>query len=757
MALSDLFKKLAPPSEPEKQKLGIEMGAVGTEMFAGYITDDFNPNLSFPQSIDIYEEMRRSDGTVAAVLDAVKLPILEAEWRVQPASDDKRDMEIAEFVERNLFEYMDKSFEDVLREILTYKDFGFSIFEKVWAVDEGEVRIKKIAFRKQSSLSRWATDDPNVPGITQEINSDILPEDGNNMPQIPMWKLLIFSNNREGDNYEGISVLRPAYKHWYFKNVLYKLDGVKHERGAGILDIGLPAGSSESDKSKAAELGKNFKIMESSYIVRPNKEWDVKLLTAGIADQSAALMNSVQHHDRLIAKTVLAQFMNLGEGSTGSFALSKDQSDFFLLSLRASAKYIASVINEGLIKELVDYNFGKQERYPSLESSSIGSIDHSAWATVLGTLVSGGMIELTPSVRQWIYDMFKVPVQGLDELLQQQEEREEEAEQEPPEPEDDEEEPEEETDEEEGEDIEAAEFADKKKLSSLFRELNQFEQRVKFSEIDAYFTENEETVQEILDAMTEKQRERLIGEVEKIVDNKDWNAINELTLLTLASEAKKIKEIAKGAVERGKVATANELGESVPNTPAEEVRYQNARIETSIDERNRAIVRAVKFGLLSLVSQGIGKQAILFQIGEEFDKEQKKQDMQIVGRTVEDALNRGRKITFNSYQPKVFALQRSEVLDSKACNICMSMDGRIVKPDDPFANLGQVHTNCRGLWVGILKDDEDKPALKQLPKYMKDRFGTVDGTPMTNDFNQLKKPKVTKDSRAQQKIDDGVI
>lgn len=50
------------------------------------------------------------------------------------------------------------------------------------------------------------------------------------MVSIPREKLVIFSFRKEGDNYEGRSVLRSCYKSWYLKDSLYKFEAVKFEK-----------------------------------------------------------------------------------------------------------------------------------------------------------------------------------------------------------------------------------------------------------------------------------------------------------------------------------------------------------------------------------------------------------------------------------------------------------------------------------------------------------------------------------------------
>jgi len=45
-----------------------------------------------------------------------------------------------------------------------------------------------------------------------------------------------FTNGKEGENWEGVSLLRPAYKPWFMKSTLEKIDAIAHERQS----LGVP-------------------------------------------------------------------------------------------------------------------------------------------------------------------------------------------------------------------------------------------------------------------------------------------------------------------------------------------------------------------------------------------------------------------------------------------------------------------------------------------------------------------------------------
>ena len=733
---------------PKRREATIENGVSGTNIFSGIISDDYNSELSGQSAVDTYEKMRKTDGTVSAILKSVKLPILEAEYRVQPASDDKRDLEIAAFVEKNLFENVEGGFQEFLRQSMTYFDFGFSVFEKVYEVKDNQVWLKKLAFRKQSSIQQWKQIKSDYPGITQEVLGTDDAEDKPHNIDIPMWKLVVFTNDKEGINYEGISLLRTAYKHWYLKDMLYSLDGIKQERGAGVLLIELPNGFSDKDKKRAEELGRNFKISESSYIIKPNKDWGISMLTQGISDQSSSLMTSVEHHDLMIAKSILAGFLNLGSGkSGGSYALGETLQEFFTMSLNASAKYICGTMNQQMVKQLVDFNYDNVKSYPTVEVTPIGNTDTASLSKVLETLIKIGVVKPTTSIRQWAYDMFNLPVAALEEFEEETEDESVDKE------EDDVEETEIDDVEEDTEDTEDGKKKDDKmieahdcstyrvELSQPFRDLNEFEQRVKFSEIDKFFTENEDLVEEILSQLTELQLEDILKKAEKIIENEDVGGISNFDIILGALLISQLKDIAKSAYERGKKDSANEIKKSLPNTPPKETKLINAKIDAIVEARHDTLVDAVKFTLIGLIAAGVGKEASLRAIEDVVKEVTDKQANQIVGRVVEDSTNAGRSTTFNYYRDELYALQRSEVLDSKTCPICMAMDGRIVKPSDPFAKLGQVHTYCRGIWVAIVKTDSKLPAIKGLPKYITDRFVTNEGVPRTNVYKPLPEKK----------------
>ena len=49
-----------------------------------------NPDLQWPQSLEVYDQMRREDAQVGSMLSAVTLPVQSTRWEIDPsgASDE---------------------------------------------------------------------------------------------------------------------------------------------------------------------------------------------------------------------------------------------------------------------------------------------------------------------------------------------------------------------------------------------------------------------------------------------------------------------------------------------------------------------------------------------------------------------------------------------------------------------------------------------------------------------------------------------
>jgi len=80
--------------------------------------------------------------------------------------------------------------------------------------------------------------------------------------------------------------------------------------------------------------------------------------------------------------------------------------------------------------------------------------------------------------------------------------------------------------------------------------------------------------------------------------------------------------------------------------------------------------------------------------------------------------------------------------------VAPAVDGRVIEHDDPFGRNTIFHSSCRGIWVSILMDEEEKPAIGGIPQSLKDRFGDA-----VNDLIQPRTPQNTKNSLARKEVE----
>lgn len=389
-----------------------EFGSERSEFF-----DDYNPDARPPMWFRTVDKMRRGDAQVRSTMRIVKAPMLSAQWYVEPATSDPQDELIAEFIRWALFKGQSRNWQSTLWSALLALDYGVSILEKVfyrttWKSDapgakpRNVVAWKKFAPRHPSTIEEFLLDDNGGVRAVEhtKISGDI--SFSVETVRIPTKKILRFTFDDEGSPW-GFSLLRSAYKHWYYKDNLYKVDAIQKERhGIGVPEIQLPPGFTEQDKKFARQLGKNLRSNESAYAVKP-PGWEIGFID--LPTQPVAVMSSAEHHDLMLARNVLAQFLNLGTSEVGSRSMAAPMQDLFLKAQRYIADMVSEVFNRYAIPELVNLNFNTT-RYPRIKVRRIGEAnDQRAFASTVNSLVEAGMLTPDDETEKWVREMIEFP------------------------------------------------------------------------------------------------------------------------------------------------------------------------------------------------------------------------------------------------------------------------------------------------------------------------------------------------------------
>jgi hypothetical protein len=405
-------------------------GPAGTPIISGFVEDiqEYNPELRGRAALMIYEQMRRSDADVAAVLAACKLPIRGAEYKVMPGVDEgqpgyREALQVAKLCEDNLFGGLEKEnslgmkssqrWESVIQNALLSLDYGCAGHEDIWTIDGNMVRLTKLAPRLPLTFYRFHID-PDGETLTSVEQWGYRGQDWVNV-MVPADKFTLFVHDMEGANFYGKSLLRAAYQHWYIKQALQKIDAIACERnGVGIPHVGLAQNAGAPDTALATEYVENVSANENSGIVTPfGYTFDIK----GVTGREHQILPSIQHQSEMICRSALAMFLTLGTSQSGSRALGNAHIDFFEMALQAEARFICDTISETTIRRWVDFNFPTKTRkipYPRLQAPHIAVLNPLDLFTAFKDLASANVDILHPDdeLENWVRDKAGAPRKG---------------------------------------------------------------------------------------------------------------------------------------------------------------------------------------------------------------------------------------------------------------------------------------------------------------------------------------------------------
>lgn len=377
----------------EKPSLGKIFGHVGTTNYGGILADiDYNRDWApgpGSKKWEIIDEMRLSDGQVEGTLRFCKDPIMAATWSVEAASEDPRDIEIAEFCEWNLMEGMGTDWDYVLYHFLLALDFGFMVFEKVWAYDRdtGRIYLQKLDPRLSKTIYRWNENEEGELETVEQLVPSVRTD------PMPAEKIVHFAFDMEGKNYEGRSILRSAYKHWKMKLAFEKISAMSYERfGMGIPIFNEPDGATDEDRDACDELGEDLCAHEKGF-ARVPYGWELKV---EFADGWKSPHAEIKYHNEMISAGIMQQFTNLGTTETGSRAVAEVLKDPYYLSLESVANRIARKLSKTVIPELVRYNWEGVSEYPQVKCSDIRAQSVEVISEALSKLAAGSFI--TPTI-----------------------------------------------------------------------------------------------------------------------------------------------------------------------------------------------------------------------------------------------------------------------------------------------------------------------------------------------------------------------
>lgn len=393
----------------------VELGSSGLRRWGGHVDEEFLTRLKGRKGVSVFREMSDNDPIVGAMLFAVKNILRGTEFRVSAASDDFEDKRAAHFVE-TCMDDMSHPWSDFMTECLTHLEYGWSYHEIVYKRRVGDVRNpqfkskysdgmigwRKIPARAQETLLEWKFDeDGGIQGLVQLAPPDF------KRAFIPIDKALLFRTTSAKNNPEGRSLLRNAYRPWYFKKRTEEIEGIGIERDlAGLPVAYIPAEYlSPNAKPEEKAIADAFKKLvrqvrrdEQEGLVLPmefdpdsgNELYRFELLNSGGTRQFPT-EQVIQRYSQHIAMTILADFILLGHEKIGSYALSTSKTGIFRAALQAIVDNVADVFNRHAVPRLFELNNWKVHEYPTIEAGEVDPPDLNELSAFIQTLSGSGM------------------------------------------------------------------------------------------------------------------------------------------------------------------------------------------------------------------------------------------------------------------------------------------------------------------------------------------------------------------------------
>ncbi len=392
------------------------LGVPGSAIFGGFVqNNEKNPNLSVHgERYKTYSEILANTSIVAAGVRYFLNLVTKVRWNFMP-SDADTDGRFAELAERMLTEDPATPWHRIVRRAAMYRFYGFSIQE--WTAERGEdgfLTFADVAPRAQVTIERWDADvEGKILGVLQRS-----PQDSRDI-YIPREKVMYIVDDTLSDTPDGLGLFRHLVAPAQRLSRYEQLEGFGFEtdlrgipigrgpfselaeavRGGSISEsqrvaIEAPLRAFIKDHVKSANLGMlldsiTYQSQDESGRPSPNKQWDVEILK-GSATSFSENAAAIERLNREMARILGVEQLMLGSDSAGSFAMSKDKTNSFFLSVDSSLTELRAAVKDDLLDTIWELNGWPDEMKPTLTTDAVRFTDVEEVAATLRDMATAG-------------------------------------------------------------------------------------------------------------------------------------------------------------------------------------------------------------------------------------------------------------------------------------------------------------------------------------------------------------------------------
>lgn len=358
-----------------------------------------------PGTARAMKDMLRQDGQARKVEQVLTLPIRSAPWEIRKSPGGEAEYQ---YVKAQLEDKLDR----MIDQITTAITFRKAYFEISYGLDGDTVTVQSIDYRPPATCEAGWDPKTGAPmGFRQRIANPggiITIQAGQrqrgDLPgyvTIDPERSFVFVHGSYREPIEGISDLDVAL--WCYETTkkiqFLWFQFLEQQSLPKILAYGDDQPQADANRDAIADAVASGVLG----IQRPTdpaaKTFDI---LASDGRGAAQFLEAISYLEGKMSASVLASFTDLAALAThsrnqGSYALSADQSEFFLASRQAVADEMAEAISRDLFKRLCVQQFGADCRPPTLEIGPLSKHDKERSVNMLNALITAPQFNVPPA------------------------------------------------------------------------------------------------------------------------------------------------------------------------------------------------------------------------------------------------------------------------------------------------------------------------------------------------------------------------
>ena len=366
--LDQFGREYIKASKPEQSTLAVApiMDSMRTYVSAGltplklarYLRSADSGNIA--HQVELFDQMEEKDAHLLGEMEKRRNAILDVDFKVSPASEDARDVKIADFIEdyfQNLTDW-----DDTLTALQDAVGKGFSCLEMNWDVSSGQALPTEFEFLEQKRFN-FMNDKGHL------LKYPLLMSDENYRgEEIPAWKVIFHRYGGKSGHAAKSGLYRVCAWMYLFRNY-----GLKD--WMTFLDIfGIPLrlgryeqGATKEDKDALIAAIRSLGT-DAAGIISKNTEIEfVEAIKSG-SSKEAPHKTMLEFCAKEISKAILGQTLSADVGDTGSYAASQTHNEVRLDLAKADTRAIAATVRFQVIRPIVGFNFGWEAATPNYKA-----------------------------------------------------------------------------------------------------------------------------------------------------------------------------------------------------------------------------------------------------------------------------------------------------------------------------------------------------------------------------------------------------